>query len=79
MDRNTLFAHRPLWETENNPETATLTRLTAEERSLCDDLRNDKPANSLRLEQERIAYPTLLDALEKLSLSPLSAKPLPKL
>ncbi|ARM31312.1 DUF3322 domain-containing protein [Prosthecochloris sp. HL-130-GSB] len=67
MDRDTLFAHRPLWGTENNPETATLTRLTAEERSLYDDLRNDKPANRLRLEQERIAFQALLDALEKLS------------
>ncbi len=65
MDRETLFAHRPLWGTEDNPETAMLTRLTTEELSLYDDLRNNRVGNHIRLEQERVAFAALLDALEK--------------
>lgn len=70
MDRETLLTHRPLWGEEKHPETATLTRLTAEEQALYNDLRDNKPGNNVRLEQERIGFRALLDALNRLSLSP---------
>ncbi|ANT64702.1 DUF3322 domain-containing protein [Prosthecochloris sp. CIB 2401] len=70
MDRKTLHAHRPLWGEEKHPETVTLTRLTAEELALYDDLRGNKPGNNVRLEQERIGFQTLLDALNLISPSP---------
>ncbi len=66
MDRQTLLTHRSLWGTENHPETATLTRLTSEEKALYDDLRHGRLGNHIRLEQEKITFATLLDALEKL-------------
>ena len=58
---------------ENQPETSTLTRLTSEEKALYDDLRHDRLGNRIRLEQEKIAFTTLLDALEKLESPPFSA------
>ena len=74
MDSQTLLAHRSFWGTENQPETATLTRLTSEEQSIYDDLRHNQLGNHIRLEQEKIAFTTLLNALEKLE-SPPFPKP----
>ncbi|MBL6957033.1 MAG: hypothetical protein ISR54_09520 [Chlorobium phaeobacteroides] len=73
MDRQTLLTHRSHWGMENQPETSTLTRLTSEEKALYDDLRHDRLGNRIRLEQEKIAFTTLLDALEKLESPPFSA------
>jgi hypothetical protein len=65
MDRQTLLAHREHWQTEPHPETAELTRLTEAEQSLYDDLRQNRLGDSVRLEQEKIGYETLLAALER--------------
>ncbi|WP_449257948.1 DUF3322 domain-containing protein [Chlorobium limicola] len=66
MDKETLLAHRPLWGVEPSPETVELTRLTSEEFSLYDDLRSDSLGERIRLEQERIGFEWLVDALGKL-------------
>lgn len=65
MDRETLLAHREHWETEPHPETAELTRLTEAEQSLYDDLRENRLGESVRLEQEKIGYEMLVEALRK--------------
>ena len=55
-DRETLLAHQLHWGQEPQPSRAELTRLTADERLLYDDLRFDRLATGLRLEQERIGF-----------------------
>lgn len=56
MDRETLMAHEQQWVTEPNPCVATLARVNVEERSLFDDLRNNRIGPAVRLEQERIGF-----------------------
>ncbi len=56
MDADTLLAHRDRWGREPTPTSAALTRLTAEERAVYDDLVTDRHAERLRLEQERIDW-----------------------
>ena len=56
MDRDTLVAHRLHWGQEPQPSRGELTRLTAEEQLLYDDLLFDRLAPQLRLEQERIGF-----------------------
>lgn len=64
MDRDTLMAHRALWVTEPAPSRATLSRLTADEQALFDDLVNDRLGwSKVRLEQERIGWTRLEDRL----------------
>jgi hypothetical protein len=65
MDRETLIAHREHWESEPAPETANLSRLTETEQSLYDDLRQNRLGGHVRLEQEKIGYTTLIEALRK--------------
>ena len=66
MDRATLLAHRPLWTTEEAPHLATLDRLTPEEAALHSDLRHDRLARAVRLEQERISFGWLRPVLDAL-------------
>jgi len=54
MDRSTLVAHQSLWGTEESQVVRDLPRLTAEETSLYNELRDNRIARGLRLEQERI-------------------------
>ncbi len=68
MDQETLLAHRPLWETEPHPETRDLPRLTDEERKVYDELRQNRWGAGVRLEQEKIGFTWLLEALGKLPL-----------
>lgn len=63
MDRATLMAHRPLWGREDTPTQRELSRLHPDEASLYDDLRQDRIAPALRLEQERIGYAWVQAAL----------------
>ena len=63
MDRATLLAHRELWTSEGSPTKAELTRLGPDERELYDELRADRLAPSLRLEQERIRFSWVESAL----------------
>ena len=66
MDQQTLLAHRPFWGIEAQPETAKLSRLTAEEGALYDRLRRNHWGDRIRLEQERIGFDFVLEALRNL-------------
>lgn len=66
MDRPTLLAHQSLWGVEAQPETGTLARLNEEEGVLYDQLRNNHWAERIRLEQERIGFDFLREALREL-------------
>ena len=66
MDLHTFLRFKSLWVNERNPTLRDLSRLSIEERELYDDLRNDKYGPSLRLEQERIGFEWVRDALAKL-------------
>ncbi|WP_414040597.1 Wadjet anti-phage system protein JetD domain-containing protein [Acidithiobacillus sp. M4-SHS-6] len=65
MDQQTLLAHRALWGSEARPETGTLTRLTSEESAVYDQLRQNHWGEGIRLEQERIGFDFLRDALRR--------------
>ena len=67
MDRSTFLAHRPMWVTEKSPSTESLTRLTEPENALHRDLLRATWGERLRLEQERIGFGWVREALEKLS------------
>ncbi len=56
MDRETLLEHRSSWGREAHPTGRDLNRLTPDESALYDDLRFDRLAPALRLEQERIGF-----------------------
>jgi hypothetical protein len=66
MDRETLLTHRPLWTTEDAPHVGNLERLTPDEARLYGDLRHDRLARAVRLEQERISFGWLRRALQAL-------------
>ena len=63
MDSETLMEHQALWGVEPSPETGTLTRLTAEESALYDQLRRNELGHQIRLEQEKIGFEWLVEAL----------------
>ena len=66
MDRSTLLAFEPLWGTEDSPIDRDLPRLTTPERALYDDLRDNRFGRCVRLEQERIGFGWVEDALARL-------------
>lgn len=66
MDRSTLMAHELLWGTEGSQTVRALPRLTIAETSLYNDLKDDRIARGLRLEQEHIGLEWLKTALEHL-------------
>ena len=66
MDRSTFLEFESLWGTENAPLDRDLGALTTEERALYDDLRDNRLGRSLRLEQERIGFGWVRDALSRL-------------
>jgi hypothetical protein len=67
MDRATLLAFETQWGTEVKPAVRDLSRLTPEEQSLYDDLRDNRLRRNLRLEQERIGFSWMESALAALS------------
>ena len=64
MDRKTLMAHELQWVSEPRPLRRDLARLSAEERTLFDDLRNNRIHPAIRLEQERIRFGWVKTALK---------------
>ena len=66
MDRTTLLAHASQWGEEPQPLLRDLPRLTDEERALFDELRDNRLRARLRLEQERIGFGWLQQALAAL-------------
>ena len=63
MDRPTLMAHENLWGEEHDQVRHDLPRLTGVERALFDELRDNRIRRNLRLEQERIGFRWLVEAL----------------
>ncbi len=66
MDRATLQAHADVWGHEEKPLRVDLQRLTAAERALYDDLRDNRIRVGLRLEQEHIGFHWLTHRLQLL-------------
>jgi hypothetical protein len=56
MDRETLLGHREHWGQEPQPAVRDLQRLTDDERTLFEDLRDNRLGERVRLEQERIGF-----------------------
>lgn len=67
MDRATLLSHEAHWGTEEQATIRDLPRLTPDENALYDELRDNRLASKLRLEQERIGFQRLVAALRHLS------------
>lgn len=65
MDRETLLAHRSQWVTEKIPTKATLPQLTPAEQDLYRDLVNETFGPAVRLEQERVSFGSLDEALSR--------------
>ena len=67
MDRATLEAHRGLWgqEPAERRYAGDVSRLSAEERALFEDLVLDRLGERVRLEQERVGFGWLEAALER--------------
>ncbi len=66
MDRETLLAHEPHWGSEPKPVTVDLRYLTTQEHALFDDLRSNRYAERLRLEQEFVNFSYVMRSLEQL-------------
>lgn len=65
MNRETLLSHRPLWVQEAVQHIGMLKRLTPEEQALFEDLQNCRIGDRVRLEQERISFGLLKQALDQ--------------
>ena len=66
MDKATLLAHASQWGDEPQPLLRDLPRLTVEEHALFDELRDNRLRVGVRLEQERIGFGWLQQALAEL-------------
>jgi hypothetical protein len=62
-----LLAFETLWGKEEKQTLRDLPRLTAEEKTLYDDLRDNRIRGKLRLEQERIGFNWVESALSALT------------
>ncbi|MHB1513245.1 MAG: Wadjet anti-phage system protein JetD domain-containing protein [Acidiferrobacter sp.] len=67
MDHETLFAHESHWGREDKQTARDLPRLTHDERQLYDELRDNRIRPQLRLEQERIGFRWVEQAIARLS------------
>ena len=65
MDENTLMAHQTCWGVESKPERRELPRLLADEQKLYQALLLNKYQQNLRLEQERVNFEYLINALNQ--------------
>lgn len=70
MDRDTLNAHQQHWGEEPDQVRHDLPHLRPEERTLFDDLRDNRIRKNLRLEQERVGFQWVTDRLGRLADSP---------
>jgi hypothetical protein len=64
MDHQTLLAHRRQWVVEPSPTDRPLGNLTATENALYHDLIEDRHGQAVRLEQERVRFSLVRQALE---------------
>lgn len=63
MDRATLMAFEAQWGQEENQTLRDLSRLRPEEQTLYDDLRDNRIRKNLRLEQERVGFEWVREAV----------------
>lgn len=70
MDRETLNAHKAHWGEEPDQVLHDLPRLAVHERALFDDLRDNRIRKNLRLEQERIGFQWVINALSVVGSDP---------
>jgi len=75
MDRETLLRHQPQWGAEPQPAARELPRLNADERALYDELRTNRFAITLRLEQEKIGFGWMMQALDALRAGVAAPRP----
>jgi hypothetical protein len=64
MDEDTLLSHKPLWGKEPSPVNRDLPQLTSDEARVYDALRYHTHAPNLRLEQERISFTLVRQAVQ---------------
>lgn len=64
MDRETMLRHKEFWGKEDRPTSRDLPRLRPGEAALYDDLRFNRLGPDLRLEQERIGFRWVVEALK---------------
>ncbi len=69
MDIDTLWAHQPQWGFEPSPARQDLHRLTHAELQLYNDLRDNRIQPNLRLEQERIGFTMVAEAVTAVAAS----------
>ena len=74
MDHATLHAHEAQWGHEPMPTRRDLPNLTADERSLYDDLRDNLIRSHLRFEQEHTAFHLVVEAVARAITSEQSAQ-----
>jgi hypothetical protein len=68
MDRATLLAHESQWVTEPQPLVDRLPHLTSDEADLYRDLVEHSFGRNVRLEQERVSYAAIQNALAELKI-----------
>lgn len=68
MERETLMLHQPLWSVESSPYLGELSLLTADESALFEELKSQRLGVGVRLEQERIAYTWVRQAITALGI-----------
>ncbi len=66
MDRDSLDAHVSFWGREDKPQRGDLHRLTPEELSLYNDLRDNRICEGLRLEQEHLSFGWVQERIDQL-------------
>ena len=67
MDHETFLTHAHLWGHESDQIKRDLTKLSVQEQSLYNDLRDNRLGKNLRLEQEQIGFGWMRSAIEKLN------------
>jgi hypothetical protein len=67
MDRATLMTHKTLWGKEDDQVLHDLSRLTSAEQALFDELRDNRIRKGLRLEQERVGFRWVQDAVASMT------------
>ncbi|SHH95674.1 Wadjet anti-phage system protein JetD domain-containing protein [Desulfosporosinus lacus] len=66
MNERILMSHQHLWVIEEKPSFTQLNRLTADENRLLSSLQNNTWGQGVRLEQERISFQEVKEAVERL-------------
>lgn len=66
MGHATLLAHQMFWGTEPSPSRKKLSHLNPEGNALYEDLKTNRFAVNLRLEQERISFSSLVNILSSM-------------